>query len=79
VIVGTASYKNVLAIDIETEEEFKHKGLGYCLAIEFVNECTKRGLIAQWNCVESNPISRKLAEKAGFKLFGESDVYWFEI
>lgn len=79
VIVGTASYKNVLAIDIETEEEFKHKGLGYCLAIEFVNECTKRGLIAQWNCVESNPISRKLAEKAGFELFGESDVYWFEI
>lgn len=79
VIVGTARFKNVVAIDIETEERFKHKGLGYCLAIEFVNECTKRGLIAQWDCVESNPISKRLAEKAGFKYFKESDVYWFDI
>jgi hypothetical protein len=79
VIVGTARYKNLLAIDIETEEEFKHKGLGYCLTVEFVNECMKRGLIAQWDCMESNLASRKLAEKAGFKAFKENDVYWFDM
>jgi hypothetical protein len=53
VIVGTARYKNILAIDIEVEEDFRHKGLGYCLTIEFVNEYVKRGLTAQWDCMES--------------------------
>lgn len=52
-----------------------NKGLGYCLAIAFVNECTKRGIIMQWDCIESNPISKGLAEKAGFNLFKENDVY----
>lgn len=79
VIVGTARYKNLLAIDIETEEEFRHKGLGYCLTVEFVNECMIRGLIPQWDCMESNLASRKLAEKAGFKAFKENNVYWFDI
>jgi len=38
--------------------------LRYSLTIEFVNECINNDLIAQWDCVESNPNSRKLAEKA---------------
>ena len=79
VTVGTARFKNVFLIDIETEKEFKHKGLGYSLTIEFVNECINNDLIAQWDCVESNPNSRKLAEKAGFIIFKENVVYWFEI
>ena len=79
VIVGTARFKNIIPIDIETIDEFKHKGLGYSLTIEFVNECVRRNLIAQWDCVESNPISRRLSEKAGFKLFRENEVYWFQI
>jgi len=79
VIVGTARYKNIISIDIETEEEFRQKGLGYALTVEFVNECIKRRLIAQWDCIESNLASRKLAEKAGFKKFRENDVYWFNI
>lgn len=79
VIIGTARFKNVIPIDIETIDEFRHKGLGYSLTTEFVNECIRRNLIAQWDCVESNPISRKLAEKAGFKLFRENDVFWFQI
>ena len=79
VVLGTARFKNIVPIDIETKDEFKNKGLGYFLTIEFVNECIKKGLIAQWDCVESNPISYKLAEKAGFELFKVNDVYWFEI
>lgn len=78
-IVGTARYNNILAIDIETEEKFRHKGLGYCLTIEFVNECVKRGLIAQWDCMESNLASRNLAKKANFEMLRESEVYWFDI
>lgn len=79
VIVGTARYKNVIPIDIETDDKFKHKGLGYYLTTEFVNECTNRDLITQWDCVESNSISKKLAEKAEFKFFKESEVYWFDL
>ena len=79
VIVGTARFKNVISIDIETDDKFKHKGFGYYLTIEFVNECINKGLIAQWDCVESNHISIKLANKAEFMLFKESTVYWFEI
>ncbi len=79
VILGTARFKNIVPIDIETKDEFKKMGLGYSLTIEFVKECLKKGLIAQWDCVESNPVSYKLAEKAGFQLFKENVVYWFEI
>lgn len=79
VIIGTARFKNIIPIDIETIDEFRHQGLGYSLTIEFVNECIRRNLIAQWDCVESNPISRKLAEKAGFKLVRENEVFWFQI
>lgn len=79
VIVGTARFKNIIPIDIETDDRFKHKGYGYYLTIEFVNECINKGLIAQWDCVESNSNSLKLAEKAGFKLLKQNDVYWFDI
>lgn len=79
VIIGTARFKNVITIDIETIDEFKHIGLGYALTIKLVNESIQRGLIVQWDCVESNPISRFLAEKAGFKLFKENEVFGFEI
>ena len=79
VSIGTARYENIIPVDIETAEAFKNKGLGYSLTIAFVNECMQRGLIAQWDCVESNPISRRLAEKAGFRLHRENEVFWFGI
>jgi len=79
VIVGTARFNNVIAIDIETEEAHRNKGLGLLLTGKFVNECVRRNMTAQWNCMESNPASRKLAEKAGFKLVKQNEVYWFNI
>jgi len=79
VTVGTARYKNVITVSIETEEKYRNKGLGYGLTVEFVNECARRGLTVQWDCMESNLASRKLAEKAGFKKFRENEVYWFDI
>jgi RimJ/RimL family protein N-acetyltransferase len=77
VIIGTASFHDIIPIDIEVEEEFRNQGFGYFLTIEFVNECMYRGLAPQWDCVESNPASKRLAEKAGFRLFRENEVYWF--
>jgi len=78
VIVGTARFNDVIAIDIETEEAHRNKGLGLLLTGKFVNECVRRGITAQWDCVESNPASRKLAEKAGFKFVKENEVYCYQ-
>lgn len=79
VMVGTASFKNVIAIDIETEEPHRRKGLAYAMAVEFINDCLKNNLIPQWDCVESNPNSYNLARKLGFKKINETIIYWFDI
>lgn len=79
VIVGTARYQNVISIDIETIEEHRKKGLAFTLTQYFVNDCVDRGLIAQWDCVESNIASRKTVEKAGFKFMKKKPYYWFSI
>ena len=79
VIVGTARFNDTLPIDIETDLEHQGKGLAFILTMKFVNECVARGLTAQWDCVESNVKSKKLAEKAGFKLISQQPVYWFDI
>ncbi len=79
VIIGTARYINIVPIDIETIQEHRKKGLAYTLTQYFVNECAAKGLIAQWNCIESNTASRKTAEKAGFELFKKKPFYWFDI
>lgn len=79
VIVGTASYNNVIAIDIETEEEHRRRGLAYAMAIQFIDDCIKSGRTSQWDCVESNPNSYKMARKLGFEKIKENTVYWFDI
>lgn len=79
VIVGTARFNNMIAIDIATEEEHRKKGLGLMLTQTFVNECVGRGLTPQWSCVESNLASRKLVERANFEFLKQNEVYWFSI
>ena len=79
VMVGTARFKNVIAIDIETEEMHKRKGLAYAMAKEFINDCLKNELIPQWDCVESNPNSYNMARKLGFEKINENTVYWFNL
>ena len=79
VIVGTASFGNVIPIDIETEELHRCKGLANSMAIEFINDCLKNDYIPQWNCVESNMDSYHMAIKLGFEKINENTVYWFDI
>lgn len=79
VMVGTASFNNVIAIDIETEEKHKRMGLAYAMAVEFIADCLKNGFIPQWDCVESNQNSFNMARKLGFKKMNENTVYWFNI
>ncbi len=79
VIVGTGRFCDNIAIDIETEELHRNRGLGFILTEKFVNECVSRGMIAQWDCVESNPKSKNLVEKAKFEFLKQGEVYWFAI
>jgi len=79
VIVGTARYQNVIPVDIEIKEDHRKKGLATTLTQYFVNECVDRGLVVQWDCVDSNIASRNTVEKIGFKLIKKRPVYWFGI
>lgn len=79
VMVGTACFNNVIAIDIETEDKHRKKGLAYAMAIEFINDCLKNQITPQWDCVETNLNSYNLAKKLGFEIINETTVYWFNI
>ncbi len=79
VIIGTASYNRIIAIDIETEEAHRGKGLAYAMASAFIADCLEHDYIPQWDCVESNPRSYQLAQKLGFERINENTVYWFDI
>jgi hypothetical protein len=79
VMVGTACYNNVIAIDIETEDQHRRRGLSYAMALEFIADCLRNDYIPQWDCVESNSNSYKLATKLGFEKINENTVYWFKL
>lgn len=79
VMVGTACFNNVIAIDIETEEKHRRRGLAYAMAVEFISDCLKNDYIPQWDCVESNPNSYNMAIKLGFEKMSKNTVYWFHI
>ncbi|MDF2905463.1 MAG: acetyltransferase, gnat family [Herbinix sp.] len=79
VMIGTACYNNVIAIDIETEEKHRRIGLSYTMAVEFIADCHKNDYIPQWDCIESNLNSYNLARKLGFEKINESTVYWVNI
>jgi predicted GNAT family acetyltransferase len=79
VIVGTARYKNVIPVDIEVNKDHSKKGLASTLTQHFVNESVERGLIVQWDCVDSNIASKRTAEKTGFSLIKKKPYYWFGI
>ncbi len=79
VILGTAVFDKVVAIDIETHADHRKKGIAMTLTQYFINECIQRKLIPQWNCVDSNIASRKTAESLGFKLLKKKPYYWFKL
>ena len=79
VMVGTASFHNVIAIDIETEEMHRRKGLAHGMAVEFIADCLRNNYIPQWDCVESNSSSYHMARKLGFEKINENTVYWFKL
>jgi RimJ/RimL family protein N-acetyltransferase len=79
VIVGTARFNDVIPIDIETDKQHRNKGLASALTHYFVNKCVDDQLVAQWDCIESNTASKRIAIKSGFKLIRKRPFFWFDI
>lgn len=66
-------------IGIETNKEYRRKGIAYNLALKCINEIFDDGKTPYWDCMEKNIPSKTLAEKIGFKKIGEYICYGFPI
>lgn len=76
-VIGTGRFKNLLSVDIETHKDFRKKGLALSVIQHLIKDSLDRGMVIQWDCVESNIPSIKTAEKAGFSLIKTDRYYWF--
>lgn len=76
---GSSRFKDYIVVDIETHIEHQSKGIATYMASDFVNNCIKKGMTVQWDCVDSNIASKALASRGGFKQFKVRPFYWFEI
>lgn len=79
IIFGSSSYKNVITVDIEVDESLRGQGIGKRLTQEFVNCCANENISVQWDCTESNKISRNLVQTLDFTLLKKRPYYWFKI
>ena len=61
-------------MDISTAESHWGKGLAAACAARMLRDCTERGVTVHWDA--QNDVSRHLAEKFGFEVETEYQVYW---
>ncbi len=79
IILGSAYYDNLLAIDIETQVSFRKKGIATILTNCLINYCREVQITAYWNCTASNIGSQNIAKHTGFSYAGENNYYYFSI
>lgn len=60
-------------------EEFQENGIGTTLSKLFIDYCNKCNLIPEWECMEWNKASEKIALKLGFKYEYSYNVFSIEI
>lgn len=58
-------YRNTHCIDIETLASHQNKQLAQFAAYAFVQRCIYENIVPYWDCMDSNTVSRKVAEKVG--------------
>ncbi|WP_432665248.1 GNAT family N-acetyltransferase [Wukongibacter baidiensis] len=59
-------HEDTHTMGIETQKDFRRKGLSQATTEAFVENCIRNNLKPYWECMESNLASRSLAEKLGF-------------
>lgn len=75
-VSGASSYSNYqggIEVEIDTNEEYRRKGLAYCCAAKLILECLERGIYPSWDA--HNPWSVALAEKLGYHFDHEYIVF----
>ena len=77
-IVSVASsytvYREGIEIEIDTEEEYRRKGLASAAGAALILSCLDDGLYPSWDA--ANPESVHLAEKLGYEFSHEYPTYW---
>ena len=58
-------------IGIETDEEYRGRGIATATTQRFLDECRTRGIRPHWECDPDNRASVRVAQKAGFALLDE--------
>ncbi|MDO5520978.1 MAG: GNAT family N-acetyltransferase [bacterium] len=79
VIFGSSRFKDIITVDIEVNSRYRKQGLASLLSYHMLNDCWKDHITLQWDHVESNIASKRLAEKIGFRLFKTRPYYWFDL
>jgi ribosomal protein S18 acetylase RimI-like enzyme len=67
------------AIEIETDEAYRRRGLAEIVAQALLNAHANLGVLSHWDCMEDNHASARLAEKLGLVKAYEYDLFWFPI
>lgn len=76
IIAGASTYsysKGKLEITIETQEEYRKKGLALACASKIILECMERGIYPRWDA--ANLASVAVAEKLGYRFSHEYTAY----
>ena len=75
-VAGASSYSRYstgIEVQVETREEHRRLGLATACSARLILGCLERGLYPSWDA--ANPTSVKLAEKLGYVLKCEYEVY----
>lgn len=62
-------------IGVETNEQYRGKGLGTFVAAKMVDYALNKGYVPAWSCDVKNNASARIAEKVGFQRAGVCSVY----
>lgn len=77
--ICVCKYQNKVEIAIETMKDFQKKGIATILSDLFINYCNKNNLIPEWECMDWNKASERIALKLGFKYEYSYNVYSIDI
>lgn len=75
-VAGASSYSRYadgIEIQVETREDCRRRGLATAVSARLILGCLERGLYPSWDA--ANPTSVRLAEKLGYELKCEYEVY----
>jgi hypothetical protein len=72
---AAAVSNNIAEIDVATKPDYKKMGFAKIAAISFIEECSQRKIIPNWDCYLNNLPSYKLATSLGFNIINKYPLF----